>query len=108
MTEYDDNARLTLAELATWSEQPVAEIQRLERKGVIVRGPDDLYTLGPTIKAMAEDAEAEEAALRRRYRRTAKGWFMLIFRAPSYVLGRLWRGFEKALGRLLLRIWPLE
>jgi len=108
VTEYDDSSRLTLGEFAEWSQQAVAEIQRLEALGVIRRGSDGLFVLGPTIAAMADHAEAEEAALRSRYRRTTKGWAMLVWGAPSYALGRLWRAVEIGLGRLLLRIWPLK
>jgi len=102
--DYPDDARLTLGELAEWSEQEVSSLQALERKGVISRGPDGLFTLLPTIKALADHAEFEERELRRRYKRTAKGWFRLIWNAPASGLFRLWRGFEMALGRALNRL----
>jgi hypothetical protein len=107
MIDYPDDARLTLGELASWSENTVDEIRRLERDGVICREQDGLFLLLPTIRAMADHREAELAWFKAHYRRSLKGWLCLFWEAPAKGLSRLRHWFEYGAGRLLNWLWPV-
>jgi hypothetical protein len=107
MVDYPDDARLTTGELGAWTENTADEIRRLEREGVIRRGPDGLFPLLPTIRAMADCREAELAWFKAHYRLSLKGWAMLIWGAPARGLSRLRHRFEYGAGRLLNWLWPV-
>jgi hypothetical protein len=103
MVEHSDDDRLTLGQLATWANMMPAELRALEAKGVIHRS-DDLFPAGETMSALADNAEAELAALKVGYRLSFKGYVMVVWEAPAKALKRFRRGFEYAVGSLLNRI----
>jgi hypothetical protein len=108
MIEYDDDARVTLAEFCDWAEQTPAHVRECEAKGIIARDENGLFELLPTIRAMAHSAEQELAELKRTHVRTPKGWVMLFWRAPVKGLGWLRRWLELQAGRALNWLWPIR
>jgi hypothetical protein len=63
----DDGDRLTVGELSQWTENSVAEIQELERLGVIERDAGGLFPLPETVTRLADYREAELQALKAAY-----------------------------------------
>lgn len=106
MINYEDGDRLTVGELAQWSENSVAEIQELERLGVIERDAGGLFALPETISRMADYREAELADLQARYVPTWRYVFGQYGRLFSQLA--LWMEYGLALGlREVLRrvVW---
>ena len=96
MINYDDGARLTLAEFCDWAGQTPAYVREREAAGIITRDENGLFELSPAIMAMADAAEAELAHLRATHRRTLKGWLCLFWGSarprpqPAPSLVRIW------------------
>ena len=97
MRTYPEDARLTLAELAEWSETPADELLELERRGVIERGPDGLFPILETTNRMTKNIEAWNAHFRATHIRTPRGWALLLWEAPGKALDKAWAGYSAPL-----------